>query len=235
VKRPPPHRSLKARAIQYLAQREHSRVELQRKLLPHAEAEWAAASAAPAESGEAGSPEAPEETLPTARQHVEDVLDWLEARQYLSTERFVESRLHARSPRYGNLRIRQELAQHAVALPPEWAESLRDSEFARAWAVWARRFFGKAAAGSAVGGGGGQSVDGLAAEFHPDATEPAGAPPFRRDRSRSGAAAALARQSRFLAGRGFSPEVIRRVLKRAAQPGDVDDERIDDAEPVPRT
>lgn len=232
MKRPPLQRSLKARAIQYLAQREHSRLELQRKLLPHAEAESAAAAAAQAESGGAGSPEAPEETLPTARQRVEDLLDWLEARQYLSAERFVESRLHARSPRYGNLRIRQELAQHAVALSPEWAESLRDSEFARAWSVWVRRF-GKAATGSVVGRG--QSVDGEAAEFRPDASRPAAAPPLRGDRSRSGAAAAVARQSRFLAGRGFSPEVIRQVLKRSAQPFNGDDDGVDDAEPSPHT
>lgn len=222
MKRPPPHRSLKARALQYLAQREHSRVELQRKLLPHAEAQWAA-SQAEADGGGAVSPEAPAGTLPTARQRVDGVLDWLEAHRYLSAERFVESRLHARSARYGNLRIRQELAQHALALPPELAESLRDSEFARAWGVWERRF-GSAAAGPAAAVR--RVIDG---ETDESTGEAAGeTPPGRGEVSRTGAAAALARQSRFLAGRGFSPEVIRQVLKRAAQ---WRDEGADDARP----
>ena len=45
-------RTLKGRALQWLAQREHSRVELQRKLLPHAKAEDQSAAAG-AEAGEA--------------------------------------------------------------------------------------------------------------------------------------------------------------------------------------
>jgi regulatory protein len=120
---------LKARALQWLAQREQSRVELAAKLLPHAVAEAAAAEAA-------GSPAA--ELPPAAR--VEAVLDWLEAHHYLSQERFVESRVHARAPRFGNLRIRHELKQHQVALPPDAAQALRDSELQRARAVRERKF-----------------------------------------------------------------------------------------------
>ena len=103
-----PKRSLKGRALQCLAQREQSRVELRRKLLPHAVAEDAEAT----ESGAL-----PLETTSAAR--VEAVLDWLEARGYLSSSRFVESRVHARSSRWGNLRIRHELKQHQVALSPD--------------------------------------------------------------------------------------------------------------------
>jgi regulatory protein len=122
-------RSLKARALQWLAQREQSRVELAAKLLPHAVAEAAAAEAV-------GLPAA--ELPPVAR--VEAVLDWLEAHQYLSQERFVESRVHARAPRFGNLRIRHELKQHQVALTPDAAQALRDSELQRARAVRERKF-----------------------------------------------------------------------------------------------
>jgi regulatory protein len=166
-----PTRSLKGRALQWLAQREQSRVELRRKLLPHALAEEAAAA-------EAGSP--PAELTPAAR--VEAVLDWLEAHQYLSQERFAESLVHARASRFGNLRIRQELKQHQVALSPDVALALRESELQRAHAVRERKFAGWPAN-----------------------------------------AAERAKQGRFLAGRGFSPEVIGRVLRG---PADLDEDNL---------
>ena len=184
-----PPRSLKARALQWLAQREQSRAELRRKLLPHARAEAQAAEAAEAAEAEAGSeadaeahatragpapPSRPDATSPQAR--VDAVLDWLEAHQHLSQERFVESRIHARAPRFGNLRIRQELMQHQVALPPHAAQALRDSELQRALAVRERKF---------------------------------DAPPSNL--------AERARQARFLAGRGFSPDVIARALRGLVQ------------------
>lgn len=168
-----PSPSLKARALQWLAQREHSRVELRRKLLPHAVADVERAAV---------SGDLPPELAPAAR--VEAVLDWLEAHRYLSHERFVESRVHARSARFGNLRIRQELKQHRLALSPEAAQALKDSELQRARAVRERKF--------APGPG---PVD----------------------------AAERARQARFLAGRGFSPEVIGRVLGRSGRADDEPD------------
>ena len=71
---------------------------------------------------------------------VDALLDWLEANGFLSDERFVESRVHAREARFGNLRIRSELAQHGVALPAERLQALGESELARAGAVRERRF-----------------------------------------------------------------------------------------------
>jgi regulatory protein len=168
-------RSLKARALQWLAQREHSRVELRRKLLPHAMAEDELATASGA---------APAEPAPAAR--VEVVLDWLESHAYLSPERFVESRVHARSARFGNLRIRHELKQHQLALPAETAQALQDSELQRACAVRARKF---------------ARVPVTAAE--------------------------RARQARFLAGRGFSPDVIARALRTAAAVDDDEPDAVD--------
>ena len=162
-----PTPSLKARALQWLAQREQSRVELRRKLLPHA------ASAAEAAGDDAS----------TARATVEALLDWLEEHKYLSAERFVESRVHARAARFGNLRIRGELKQHALALPAEAAQALAHSELDRATQLVDRKF---------------------------------GAVPATP--------AARARQARFLAGRGFSPDTIRSVLRRTgtAAAGDAD-------------
>src|SRR6185295_1545164 len=118
--------SLKGRALALLAQREHSELELRRKLLRHARAVAA-----------------PDEDLPDgdkAGADVDAVIDWLRAHAFFSEERFVESRVHARASRYGNLRIRQELAQHGVALSPQAAQALKDSELARATEVWRRKF-----------------------------------------------------------------------------------------------
>lgn len=125
--------------MQWLAQREHSRAELQRKLLPHARA-----LAAQAQAGDTPeSVEAPPPGEVLAR--VSEVLDWLETHGYLSQQRFVESRIHARAARHGNLRIRQELAQHGIALEPDAAQALKSSEFERARDVWSRKFESPAA------------------------------------------------------------------------------------------
>jgi regulatory protein len=159
-------RSLKGRALQWLAQREQSRSELGAKLLRHAVAEAETA----ADAAEAHAPAAPE-LAPAAR--VEALLDWLEAHDYLSHERFVESRVQARAARFGNLRIRQELKQHQVVLSAEAAQALKDSELQRARVVLERKF----------------------------ATPPSN--PAER-----------AKHARFLAGRGFSPEVVARALRR---------------------
>jgi regulatory protein len=132
-----PQRSLKARALQWLAQREQSRAELRRKLMPFAVAEAVAAEAVTDDSSDTDTVTLRRET---AAVRVEAVLDWLEAHKYLSTERFVESRVHARSSRFGNLRIRQELKQHQVALTPEAASALASTELQRARDVLSRRF-----------------------------------------------------------------------------------------------
>jgi regulatory protein len=160
-----PARSLKARALQWLAQREQSRVELRRKLLPHA-LKGAAGAGDASNTADAGA----------ARATVEALLDWLEAHKYLSAERFVESRVHARAARFGNLRIRSELKQHALALPPDAVQALAATELDRATQLCERKF---GALGTAP-------------------IEPA----------------VRARQARFLAGRGFSPDTIRSVLRR---------------------
>ncbi len=134
-----PPRSLKGRALQWLAQREHSRAEMQRKLLPHARAlvAQAAAGAAPEVV------DAPEPGDVMAR--VTEVLDWLEAHNHLSQQRFTESRIHARAARHGNLRIQQELAQHGISLDADAAQALKGSEFERALEVWRRKFEAPAA------------------------------------------------------------------------------------------
>jgi regulatory protein len=172
-------RSLKGRALQWLAQREHSRLELRRKLLPHAEAEdaaWAARAAPDLCSAEAPGDSA---EVPPASARVDALLDWLEAHRYLSEQRFAESRIHARSARFGNRRIRQELSQHGIGLNDDVSEALQGSELERARSVWGRKFERAVAIAQAD-------------------------------------AAARAKQARFLTARGFSPEVVRQVLREVA-------------------
>ena len=156
--------SLKARALQWLALREHSRVELRRKLL------WLVRRRAAAQADGA---DAADSAGAAAAAEVDALLDWLTAHHYASDTRFVESRVNARAARYGNRRIRLELGLHGTALDADTAGRLKDSELARARAVWVRKF---------------------------------GAEPATE-------AAARARQMRFLSGRGFSADVIRRVLR----------------------
>jgi len=115
--------SLRARALRYLARREHSRLELARKLAPHAED--------PAE--------------------VERVLDELEQRGWLSERRVVEQVVHARRARFGARRIGRELLEKgiseegvAAALP-----GLKSGEQEAARAVWLRKFGGRQPRGPA--------------------------------------------------------------------------------------
>jgi regulatory protein len=170
-----PNSSLKARAIMWLAQREHSRSELRDKLLHHARMAAQAQTQASAAGDPAAPADEPEADTSEIESRIDALLDWLEAHHYLSQTRFVESRVHARAERYGNVRIKMELARHGVELAPDTAQTLKQSELARAQAVWTRKF-------------GTPAAD----------------------------AATRAKQMRFLAGRGFSAEVIHRVLKGSA-------------------
>jgi regulatory protein len=114
-----PALSLKARALRFLSMREHSRLELGRKLSKYAE-----------EGDDVGA-----------------LLDFLEKNNWLSQERFSESLIHRRGARYGNSRIVAELQSHGVngeALR-ELKSGLADTEVERACEVW-RRKFGEVAA-----------------------------------------------------------------------------------------
>src|SRR5204862_536235 len=83
-------RSLKSLALQLLAQRDQSRVELRRKLVRHARAALAPTGDGGAEDTDVGA---------AALAEVEPLLDWLEANGFLSNDGFAESRVHARQSR----------------------------------------------------------------------------------------------------------------------------------------
>jgi len=106
--------SLKGRALRLLAQREHSRTELERKLAPHEQ-----------EPGQ-----------------LKRALDELQARGFIDEQRVVDSLLHRRAARLGAQRIRQEL--QAKGLDGERVAAavatLRASELERARDLWRSKF-----------------------------------------------------------------------------------------------
>ena len=106
--------TLRARALRALARREHSRHELQLKLLPFAEN--------PAE--------------------LDTLLDDLERRGWLSEARFVEQLTSVRRRRFGAARILHELREKGVsgAALAAAQSGLKDSEVEAARAVWKKRF-----------------------------------------------------------------------------------------------
>ena len=106
--------SLKVRALDHLARREHSRLELEKKLTPYA---------------------------PTV-QELSSVLDSLEQSGLLSAGRVVEQVVHIRRNKFGSRRIVHELQQKGIddelisaALP-----RLKKTELKTARVVWQKKF-----------------------------------------------------------------------------------------------
>ena len=102
---------LKARALRYLARREHSRDELARKLSPHAQSE----------------------------EILEGLLRELESKKQLSNERFAEIRAHWLARKYGAAKIRHDLKAKGVV--DELVERVSDEgELGRALAILTRKY-----------------------------------------------------------------------------------------------
>ena len=112
--------SVKGRALRYLAQREHSRAELARKL------------ARTVEDTEEASAEA----------QIEAALDQLAAAGLLSDARAAESVLTSQGKRFGSRRLKQVLQSKGLdpALVQNTLQDARGTELARAREVWLRRF-----------------------------------------------------------------------------------------------
>lgn len=114
-------KSLRTRALECLARREHSRAELSAKLGPYAQ-----------------SPE-----------QISGLLDELERLGYLSEKRVVEQAIQGRRGKFGASRIVHELRRKGVAedLIAEALPELKGSELEAAHGVW-RRKFGRQPAGA---------------------------------------------------------------------------------------
>ncbi len=112
--------SVKGRALRCLAQREHSRVELERKLARHVQDQ----------------PDA------SARVQIAAALDELTAKGLLSEARVAEQVVASQGARYGARRLKQTLQMKglAPALVSSTLEQVRGTELERAREVWRRRF-----------------------------------------------------------------------------------------------
>jgi regulatory protein len=144
--------SVKGRALRYLAQREHSRAELERKLERHVQ-----------DSADS-----------SAQAQIALALDQLAAAGLLSDARAADAVLSSQGRKFGARRLKQVLQSKGLdaELVGATLQQARATELDRAREVWRRRFGAPAA----------------------DAAE-------------------RAKQMRFLAGRGFDGEVIRRVVR----------------------
>ena len=129
--------SLKGRALRLLAAREQSRAELERKLSVH------------------------EETPGQLAQ----VLDELQAKDFINEARVVESVLNRRASRYGAARVRHELLGKGLGaeLVLSAMQGLKSTELERAREVWRKKFDGKAGLAAADAAGRAKQMRFLAA------------------------------------------------------------------------
>lgn len=134
--------SLRARAVTLLAQRDHSELELRRKLgrIARDSASESVTAGDDRHVEPHGEEPDPEHLAQQAEQQVDEVVLWLRQQGYLDESRFVESRLHARASRWGHRRIEQELAQHGLSLDAEQRSALAGTELDRACEVLRRKF-----------------------------------------------------------------------------------------------
>lgn len=159
-----PALSLRGRAIQLLAQREHSRTELARKLSQPRRGRPTPASLTDAD-----------ESPPASAEDIERLLDQLEENGLLSDARAAAAYVRGHATRFGAAKLIHSLRTRGIddaLITTSLAQEEIEDEPTRAAALWHSKF--------------------------------GHAPRDIRE---------WARQARFLQGRGFSGEVIRRLLK----------------------
>jgi regulatory protein len=117
-----PEISLRARALQYLARREYSRVELHAKLLRHLKSD--------VEFGQA-------QTV-----SLDAMLDDFTARGWLSDARAAAQMVSAKRSRYGMQRISHELRERGISesLINDSLPQLKETELEAAREVWLKKF-----------------------------------------------------------------------------------------------
>jgi regulatory protein len=105
--------TLRERALNLLARREHSRVELGRKLSQYGEAD-----------------------------EITAVLDRLEQENLLSNARYAEGLAHIRAGRHGSLRLKSDLREKGVpeSVIADVLADARGSDLAAARDVWKKKF-----------------------------------------------------------------------------------------------
>jgi regulatory protein len=109
-----PVKTLRQRALDYLAKREYSYQELAQKLTAYAE-----------ESDD-----------------IPQLLDDFTKRGWLNDARFAEQRVHARKSKFGSARIAQELREKGVddGLVQQAIVDIKQNEYANAYGVWKKKY-----------------------------------------------------------------------------------------------
>ncbi|AIL32739.1 recombination regulator RecX [Basilea psittacipulmonis] len=140
--------SLFARAISLLSKREYSEHELRKKLAPYSTDDPAL---------------------------LEEVIQRLKEHHWQSDKRFINDYITNKSTRWGTRKILYELEKHQIddETLSELKETLKETEFERAYEVWKKKF----------------------KDTLPETPQE------------------WAKQARFLASRGFSQDVIIKILK----------------------
>lgn len=129
---------------------------------------------------------------------IDAVMARLQRENWQSDERFVESFVQSREHRWGNQKILQALSQHNLDSESlsDLKEDLKDSEYQRAREVWLKRFGPKY--GLDLYDPETEVDEDLLAQF--------------KQQSPEEQAKEKAKQMRFLASRGFSADVVYRVV-----------------------
>jgi regulatory protein len=107
-------KSLRQRALDYLAKREYSYIELGKKLKAYAD----------------------------ENDDIPALLDDFKARGWLSDQRFTEQIIHARKAKFGTAKIAHELREKGIAdhLITDAVETLKATELDNATEVWRKKF-----------------------------------------------------------------------------------------------
>lgn len=110
----PPIKSLRQRALDYLAKREYSYLELGKKLKAYAD----------------------------ENDDITELLEDFKAKGWLSDARFTEQIVHARKAKFGSAKIAHELREKGIAdhLISEAVEQLKPSEIDHAYSVWRKKY-----------------------------------------------------------------------------------------------
>ncbi len=107
--------TLETRALRFLARREHSRLELEKKLATNTQ---------------------------SSAETISELLDELEQKGFLSAERFIEQTIRIRRPKFGSQRIVHELKQKGIdeQLIARILPELTETELDTAYEVWRKKF-----------------------------------------------------------------------------------------------
>lgn len=135
---------------------------------------------------------------------IDAVVTRLQRENWQSDERFVETFVQSKEQRWGNQKILQALSQHDLDSEQlsDLKEGLSDSEYQRAREVWIKRFGAKYGVGL-------YDSDALDDD---ESLEEAEQQDFQEQ------AKEKAKQLRFLASRGFSADVVYRVVNSRGAP-----------------